>query len=160
MFKDIVFLQFSILQDKKALCQKATHSVDWGDLSSAILEQAGRFCTYRMGAPTLTPKFTRGCVYVYLGLSHTHGVCLGVWNRIGVCWREWSRAAVVLLLRYDKQLDGVLILTLIHGHPMVATDAVKLPSFLAPWIRSFGWTKGAGLAGWEKMFGRCFDDMA
>eukprot|EP00913_Durusdinium_trenchii_P001644 g1521.t1 len=33
-------------------------------------------------------------------------------------------------VRYDKQLDGVLILTLIHGHPMVATDAVKLPSFL------------------------------
>ena len=65
MFKDIVFLQFSILQDKKALCQKATHSVDWGDLSSAILEQAGRFCTYRMGAPTLTPKFTRGSKIIY-----------------------------------------------------------------------------------------------
>lgn len=32
-------------------------------------------------------------------------------------------------LRFNKTLDGVLILTLIHGHPMVETDLLKLPGF-------------------------------
>lgn len=32
-------------------------------------------------------------------------------------------------LRYNKTLDGVLILTLIHGHPMVETDLLTLPGF-------------------------------
>ena len=35
-----------------------------------------------------------------------------------------------LVARYDKGLDGVLILTLIHGLPMVPTENFKLPSFL------------------------------
>jgi len=35
--------------------------------------------------------------------------------------------------RFNKTLDGVLILTLIHGHPMVETDLLKLPGFTDAW---------------------------
>jgi len=32
-------------------------------------------------------------------------------------------------VRYNKTLDGVLILTLIHGHPVVETDLFQMPGF-------------------------------
>eukprot|EP00435_Cladocopium_sp_Y103_P060613 s808_g22.t1 len=36
-------------------------------------------------------------------------------------------------VRFNKTLDGVLILTLIHGHPMVETDLLNLPGFTDTW---------------------------
>ncbi|CAK8998387.1 4-alpha-D-glucan glucohydrolase) (Glucan 1, partial [Durusdinium trenchii] len=35
-------------------------------------------------------------------------------------------------VKYNKTLDGVLILTLIHGRPMVPTEHLQLPKFLDP----------------------------